>query len=81
MIRLWLYIPAVRMRFEVRIPSSVSLYEVIPYLNQILEDEFTEGYIIPNDAWFLEENSGLRVSGTVTLSNQNIEDGMCLYVY
>ena len=80
MIRLWLWIPAVQKRFECTFPLAASFKECIPYLNRLLDAEFEGWYMIPEDAWFIEPHSGIRISSTVTISNQNLEDGMCLFV-
>ena len=80
MIRLWLWIPAVQKRFECRFPTGCSLADCIPYLNRLLEPELEGWYRIPEDAWFIEERSGIRISNDVTISHQNLTDGMCLFV-
>ncbi len=80
MIRLWIWIPAVQKRFECRLPLSASFMECIPYLNRMLEPELEGNYQIPETAWIIEESSGRRISGEVTLSHQNLKDGMCVAV-
>ncbi len=80
MIRLWINIPAVQKRFECKIPLSVSFQECIPYLNRLLEHHLDGDYQIPDDAWFLEESSGNRISVQVTLSRQNLRNGMSITI-
>ncbi len=81
MIRLWLFFPVLQARFEYQFPLSASLCEIIPYLNKLMESEFHDFFHLDADTWFIEEQTGIRISNSVTLSNQNLEDGMCLYVF
>ena len=80
MIRVCLSVPAVQKEFECGLPENASFAECIPYLNRMLCDAFEGWYRIPEDAWFIEMNTGIRLSNVVTISNLNLEDGMRLMV-
>lgn len=80
MIRIWLSVPAVQKEFECGLPENASLRECIPYLNRLLSNAFEGWYFIPEDAWFIERNTGIRLSNAVTISHLNLENGMRLMV-
>ena len=63
------------------VTENASFAECIPYLNRMLSDAFEGWYRIPEDAWLIEMNTGIRLSNAVTISHLNLEDGMRLMVY
>ncbi len=81
MIRLWFSFPAIQKKAECRVPLMYCMIDLIPYLNELLKEEFSGMYEISDDAWFFEEKTGIRISTAVTLTHQNLSDGMCLVVY
>jgi hypothetical protein len=80
MIRLWLFVPEVQKEFECSLPENASLADCIPYLNRLLGDELERWYEIPDDALFIDTDSGIRVSNAVTMIHLNLRDGMRLLV-
>ena len=80
MIRLWLFIPEVQKEFECALPENASLAQCIPYLNRLLDDEFERWYEIAADALFVDTDTGIRLSGAVTISYLNLEDGMRIMI-
>ena len=80
-IRLWLEFPVLRKQYEVNLPTSRSLNDCIPYLNEMFAGEFSGVYVIEDGTMFFEASSSCLISRAVTLSNQNLRDGMRVSVY
>ena len=80
-IRLWLIFPAVGKQFECMFPLSSTFQTCLPFLSNLLEGEFRGRYRLDENTVFFETESGIPLSNTVTLSNQNLCDGMRLTVY
>ena len=73
--------PVIRKQFEVTLPLSRSLNDCIPLLNELFSKDFSGVYQLEEDTLFYEAESRKLMSRSVTLINQNLYDGMRLYVY
>lgn len=80
-LRIYLIIPMIHRQFECVFPSSRSLNDCMPYLRELLKEEFLHRYTLDDHTIFLEAETGIQISRTVTLSRQNLKYGMRLYVY
>ncbi len=80
-LRIYLTIPVLQKQFECVLPSGHSLNDCMPYLKELLSPEFEQRYSLDENTVFLEAETGIQISRSVTLSRQNLEDGMRLYVY
>ncbi len=80
-LRIYLILPVIHRQFECVFPSGRSLNDCIPYLRELLNEEFEHRYTLDENTIFLEAETGIQISRTVTLSRQNLQDGMRLYVY
>lgn len=80
-IRLYLLFPCIGQCQEIRLPACKSLQDCIPFLNELLNDRFADRYQLEAETIFLEAQTGTQISRTVTLSRQNLQDGMRLIVY
>ncbi len=68
-------------KFECLLPLKRSMNDCIPYLNELFAAEFEGIYRLDENTLFYEAQSSCLISRTVTLSNQNLRDGMRLLVY
>ena len=80
-IRIWMEFPVLRRKFECLLPLKRSVNDCIPYLNELFAAEFEGVYRLDDNTLFYEAQSSCLISRTVTLSNQNLRDGMRLLVY
>ncbi|MBR2760741.1 MAG: hypothetical protein IKD66_06170 [Solobacterium sp.] len=73
--------PVLCRKFECLLPLKRSLNDCIPYLNELFAAEFEGVYRLDETTLFYEAASTCLISRSVTLSNQNLKDGMRLLVY
>ena len=73
--------PVLRRKYECLLPLKRSINDCLPYLNELFASEFDGIYRLDENTLFYESKSSRLISRTVTLSNQNLKDGMRLLVY
>ncbi|MBQ9327598.1 MAG: hypothetical protein IJ225_03575 [Solobacterium sp.] len=79
-LRLWLNFPAIQKRFECEIPLTVSFMDLIPWLNELFQQEFGGMYVIHESSHFFEQQRGQELDRSVTLLRQNLWEGICIMV-